>query len=116
MKAQLNAQLSSLPTPRNDYEIVVPDQLDDDMTGASSSLGYSVEDQADVDARHEAELREEAAKELRLRSQVVQRDLPRPADINSGILRSSADGQQNELQKVSLAVCTTLLSFCDFLF
>lgn len=99
MKAQLSAQLGSLPTPRNDYEIVVPDNMDDDMTGSSNAVGYDVEDQADIDARREAELREQAAKELRLRSQVVQRDLPRPAEVNSGILRSSADGQQNELQK-----------------
>ncbi|XP_026274832.1 cell division cycle 5-like protein [Frankliniella occidentalis] len=100
MKAQLSAQLSSLPAPRNDYEIVVPDQGDDDMDGSGGPSGPQVEDQADVDSRREAELREKAARELRLRSQVVQRDLPRPININSGVLRTTAsDGQQNELQK-----------------
>lgn len=101
MRAQLSAQLSSLPTPRNDYEIVVPDQVDDDVADVGVP-GLDVEDQAEVDARREAERREKAARELRLRSQVVQRDLPRPADINNGILRSASDGQQNELQKVLL--------------
>ncbi|KAK3923734.1 Cell division cycle 5-like protein [Frankliniella fusca] len=99
LKAQLSAQLSSLPAPRNDYEIVVPDQGDEDMD-VGGSTGPQVEDQADVDSRREAELREKAARELRLRSQVVQRDLPRPVTINSGVLRTTAsDGQQNELQK-----------------
>lgn len=102
MKAQLSAQLSSLPAPRNDYEIVVPDQEDDDMGDGSGAGGLSVEDQADVDARREAEIREQAARELRLRSQVVQRDLPRPVEINNGILRqSNTDGQQSDLQKVT---------------
>lgn len=41
--------LSSLPTPRNDYEIVVPDQEDEPMDGTVND--ERVEDQADTDAR-----------------------------------------------------------------
>ncbi|KAJ1521666.1 hypothetical protein ONE63_003312 [Megalurothrips usitatus] len=113
MKAQLAAQLSSLPAPRNDYEIVVPDQGDEDAD-ASRVPGLDVEDQADVDARREAELREKAARELRLRSQVVQRDLPRPQDVNSGILRSAADGQQNELQRAEELVKKEMLTMLHY--
>lgn len=50
MKEQLRAGLSTLPTPRNDYEIVVPeDEMDSDMNQSANHL--SVEDQADVDQR-----------------------------------------------------------------
>ena len=38
--------------------------------------------QADLDARREAELEAARKAELRLRSQAVQRDLPRPQGIN----------------------------------
>jgi hypothetical protein len=41
--------------------------------------------------------------ELKKRSQVVQRGLPRPTNINHAILRPS-DPQMNELQKVSISI------------
>lgn len=44
-------------------------------------------------------------KELRLRSQAVQLDLPRPSDVNNGILRVVGPGDPPlmELQKVELS-------------
>lgn len=115
MKAQLNAQLSSLPAPRNDYEIVVPDEGDDEMEDGLSGSGIHVEDQADVDAKREADIREQLARELRLRSQVVQRDFPRPADINSGILRTgSSDGQLNEFQKAEELVKKEMVTMLHY--
>jgi len=54
-KEVLKHALSRLPTPRNDYEIVVPDsesQLD------SSTVDEDfIPDQSDVEANREAELR-----------------------------------------------------------
>ncbi|XP_065074855.1 cell division cycle 5-like protein [Ochlerotatus camptorhynchus] len=87
LKSSLKEGLASLPTPRNDYEIVVPDNetaepMDDGTDGESM-----VADQADVDARRKQEQRVRDAKELSLRSLVIQRDLPRPLDINMTVLR-----------------------------
>lgn len=49
LKASVRTALQSLPTPRNDYEIVVPDESDEPME--SSRTTDNVEDQADADAR-----------------------------------------------------------------
>lgn len=59
MKEQLRAGLSTLPTPRNDYEIVVPEGEGDDEKGNELSDNV-VEDQADIDARHQQEIIEQS--------------------------------------------------------
>lgn len=50
VKEQLRAGLSTLPTPRNDYEIVVPE---DEAETDNKQAAYQIrsEDQADVDQR-----------------------------------------------------------------
>lgn len=50
----LKRGLASLPAPKNDYEIVLPEQ--DPEAAESMDTSSFVEDQADVDARREAEL------------------------------------------------------------
>lgn len=59
VKEQLRAGLSALPTPRNDYEIVVPEgeTKDDSATAPATEI---VEDQADIDARQQQELIEQS--------------------------------------------------------
>lgn len=63
LKEQLKRGLSSLPTPKNDYEIVVPeDEMEiGDGPSAEGEVGASqVEDQADIDARIETERRKQS--------------------------------------------------------
>ena len=60
LKEQLRRGLSTLPVPKNDYEIVVPEEEMDTSTGLpgeGEALGtyVSIEDQADIDARIEME-------------------------------------------------------------
>lgn len=98
LKSSLREGLSLLPAPRNDYEIVVPDQ--EDNTIEPMETDAVIEDQADIDARKIAIEKEKRAKELARRSQVVQRELPRPQDINTSILRPLNDMHNlNDLQK-----------------
>lgn len=98
LKSHLRDGLSSLPAPRNDYEIVVPEN-EENENEATENINV-VEDQADVDARKIADLKIKREKELALRSQVIQRNLPRPLDINTTILRPTSDYQQlNDIQK-----------------
>ena len=54
-KEVLKHALSRLPTPRNDYEIVVPDS--ESHIGGSTLDEDFIPDQADVEANREAELR-----------------------------------------------------------
>jgi pre-mRNA-splicing factor CDC5/CEF1 len=94
LKAQLVEGLRSLPAPRNDFEIVVPEQqhlehMEDDGEGA----GY-VEDAADIEERNAKLRKVEEEKEWRRQSQPVQRSLPRPADVNTAILRGAPHKEQ----------------------
>ncbi|KDR18926.1 cell division cycle 5-like protein [Zootermopsis nevadensis] len=98
LKEQLRSGLNSLPAPRNDYEIVVPDSEDETM--APVEAANNTEDQADVDARYLAELKAKRELEMRSRSQPVQRDLPRPVEVNMAVLRPPhTDPPLTELQK-----------------
>ena len=58
MKEQLWAGLKSLPAPRNDYEIVVPEEETDENNIVSTN--DVVEDQADIDARKQQEILEQS--------------------------------------------------------
>ena len=53
LKETLRNSLSRLPAPRNDYEIVVPDEVSADLPNSSDKI--TREDQADIDARFAAE-------------------------------------------------------------
>lgn len=54
MKDQLRQGLASLPKPKNDYEIVVPEDMDQGTEDNAEQDMY-VEDQADLDDRSEAD-------------------------------------------------------------
>ncbi|PSN39298.1 Cell division cycle 5-like protein [Blattella germanica] len=98
LREQLRSGLNSLPTPRNDYEIVVPES--EEEMELPVETGNSIEDQADVDARYLAELKAKRELEMKSRSQPVQRDLPRPAEVNMAVLRPPhTDPPLTELQK-----------------
>lgn len=113
MKSSLRQGLSSLPTPKNDYEIVVPDDDQEDETMESASL--SVEDQADIDAKRVAAENERLRKEMLLRSQVIQRDLPRPIEINSSVLRPANEMQGlNDLQKAEELIKQEMITMLHY--
>ncbi|KAJ8733448.1 hypothetical protein PYW08_001746 [Mythimna loreyi] len=95
-KALVRNALSSLPTPRNDYEIVVPDQDDEPMENSSSIS--SVEDQADADARLLQEQEELRAAAMKLRSSAVQRGCVRPGEVNVSVVRGGAGPALTALQ------------------
>lgn len=97
---QLRKALSCLPTPRNDYEIVVPeDEQQQWQEDGMDERGF-IEDQADIDAKKEAERQAQMDAERKRQSQSVQRNLPRPLEVNSSILRPlNSDPPLTALQK-----------------
>ncbi|KAF8522122.1 pre-mRNA splicing factor component-domain-containing protein [Hysterangium stoloniferum] len=94
-KRALKAGFMSLPKPANDYEVLVPqDEEEDDVTGAN---GLSVEDAAERDARLKRRKEEEAEKALARRSAPVRLGLPRPANIDvDRLLRELSMNDQPE--------------------
>ncbi|KXJ23705.1 cell division cycle 5-related protein [Exaiptasia diaphana] len=96
MKLQLKAGLASLPAPSNDFEVVLPETPADEAERQASGF---VEDAADVDDRMLALQAEQEELEKRRRSQAVQRDLPRPSNVNTTVLRPvNVDPPLNALQ------------------
>ncbi|GFO03517.1 cell division cycle 5-like protein [Plakobranchus ocellatus] len=98
---QLRKGLAGLPMPKNDYEIVVPEDEMQQQEMSDASQRATVEDQADLDERAEWEREQRRLAELKLRSLAVQRELPRPADVNTNIMRPTgpSDPVLTELQK-----------------
>ena len=104
VKETLKLGLSTLPAPKNDFEIVVPE--DEEAAGGGANdvemaddANTWIEDQADIDQQTEEEYRARREKELRRRSQAVQRDLPRPTDMNDSVLRPlNSDPPPTELR------------------
>lgn len=113
LKSSLREGLSSLPAPKNDYEIVVPDDEQEAMEVESDQ--NSVLDQAEIDARRIAADNERKQKELLLRSQVIQRKLPRPAEINQSVMRPPAEMQGlTELQKAEELIKREMMTMLHY--
>lgn len=102
-----------MPAPKNDYEIVVPD--DEQEEEPSESANISVEDQADIDEKRVQAEKERQRKEMLLRSQVIQRDLPRPLEINSSVLRPANEMQGlNDLQKAEELIKQEMITMLHY--
>ncbi|XP_058824788.1 cell division cycle 5-like protein [Topomyia yanbarensis] len=115
LKSSLKMGLASLPTPRNDYEIVVPENESDAAMHDGTDAERMVADQADVDAQKKREQQAKEAKELSLRSQVIQRELPRPLDINMTVLRPSNEMQGlTELQRAEELVKQEMVKMLNY--
>lgn len=114
LKASLRRGLSSLPAPKNDFEIVIPENDDKLLEEPQVDSGF-VEDASDVEARRLAKLAEEREKELRSRSQSIQRGLPRPAEVNTAILRpKDLDGPITELQKAEELIKEEMITMLHY--
>lgn len=91
---QLQKGLAALPSPRNDFQIVMPSNETMESEVGDSAVENYVEDQADLDERMEA-LRVQELQDLMARqSQALQRDLPRPLSVNRLILRGQIHADQ----------------------
>lgn len=96
----LKGQLLTLPNPKNDYEIFVPDDDLKDGEDPTGDKSGRPEDRDDIEKRNEAEKKKRRMEEFKKLCKAVQRDLPRPLDVNMTILRpSSMIDQLTDLQK-----------------
>lgn len=84
MKDKLSKAFSSLPTPQNQYEIVINDEDDKGDEAETAENDIAMTDQSEVAAKEDAEKKAKLLKEEKF-SQVVQRQLPRPVDVLGAI-------------------------------
>ncbi|KAM4599803.1 cell division cycle 5-like protein [Fundulus diaphanus] len=94
---QLRQGLMSLPVPKNDFEIVLPENAEKELEETELESGF-VEDSADIEARKQAQRDAEREKELKLRHTPVQRNLPRPTEVNESVLRPASMEPLTSLQ------------------
>nr|CAI5843967.1 unnamed protein product [Callosobruchus analis] len=110
---QLRRGLGQLPQPKNDYEIVVPEQ--EVGTLEDAALEYNVEDQSVIDQRLLEEQKAKEARELAKRSKVIQRDLPRPHEVNLSVLRPAHESYSlTDLQKAEELIKTEMVTMLQF--
>ncbi|CAG8506804.1 4942_t:CDS:10 [Acaulospora colombiana] len=93
---QLRRGLLNLPTPKNDFEIVLPEvesqsEIGDAMEGIE-------EDASDRDRKLIAQELEEERARLNRRSQAVKRDLPRPAYVNKSTIEALMEDLSEDLE------------------
>lgn len=104
-KSALEAGFAALPAPKNDFELVVPEDDDEDEMQVDAGVPLSAEDAAERDARIAARKAEEHKKALARRSQAIKLDLPRPAEFDPSSLlydleNAPAGSKEQELERI----------------
>jgi len=115
-RESVRSGLAGLPQPRNDYEIVVPENEGGEHDINMENDPSFIEDQADLDARRQAEVNAEREREFRRQSQPIQRELPRPLDVNHAVLRPMGrdDPNLNDLQKAEEIVKREMVTMLHY--
>jgi pre-mRNA-splicing factor CDC5/CEF1 len=96
---KLRAGFASLPKPKNDFELVLPDEADEDedMTEAEP---LSVEDREEQDRKLRLAREAEELAALERRSQVLKRNLPRPKHFDPEILLAHVNAATDSIQAI----------------
>ncbi|CDO68996.1 hypothetical protein BN946_scf184834.g3 [Trametes cinnabarina] len=112
-KNALKAAFMSLPKPENNFELLVPEDEEEDSAAAGP---ISEEDAAERDARLKRLREEEERKALARRSQAVQRGLPRPAVVDISRLMQNLTVDDDESSDLGAAAKLVHAEIADLLF
>ncbi|KAF1336655.1 Cell division cycle 5-like protein, partial [Globisporangium splendens] len=93
MLADLKQGFGSLPAPQNEYEINIPVKEDDE----NDDRTIEEEDAGDREARLQKQRELELERELRRRSNAVQKDLPRPTKVKKALIDGGLDDISREM-------------------
>eukprot|EP01135_Chromosphaera_perkinsii_P003205 Nk52_evm12s238 gene=Nk52_evmTU12s238 len=104
--------LASLPKPKNDFDIVLPELPPEEPSVAAKPTDF-VEDAADVNKNYERLLKEEQELKRRMQSKAVQRDLPRPLSVNEDLLKLAKATNLNEMQKADILIQKEIVSLLE---
>ena len=95
-RSQIKSQFASLPNPKEtDWELELPEEQQEAMEG----IELSEEDAAERDRRNAAIKRAAEEAELKRRTQVLQKTLPRPSDINVNSLTKIANSIEDTIER-----------------
>ncbi|OAF70328.1 Pre-mRNA-splicing factor CEF1 [Intoshia linei] len=114
-KENLLKDLQTLPLPKNDFDIVLSQENEDEselQRVKESHTSLTIEDKEQTETYlREMEIQKKA-EEMKTRSQVIQRNLERPCRINSAILKTplnSTNENLNEIQKAEELIKAEML-------
>ncbi|EJU05578.1 hypothetical protein DACRYDRAFT_20015 [Dacryopinax primogenitus] len=109
-KRSLKPGFMSLPAPKNDFEVMMPE--DEEEEEAEDGVSVREEDSAERDARLKRRREEEERKALARRSTVVQKGLPRPPNVNAAQILKQLMAQysdENEAAAVERLIDTEMV-------
>lgn len=113
-REQLRLGLMSLPVPRNDFEIVLPENAEKELEEAEVDESF-MEDAAEIELCKQAARDAEREKELRQRHTAIQRDLPRPSEVNETILRPhNVEPPLTDLQQAEELIKKEMITMIHF--
>ncbi|XP_017668478.1 PREDICTED: cell division cycle 5-like protein [Lepidothrix coronata] len=113
-REHLRMGLMALPAPKNDFEIVLPENAEKELEEHEVDETF-VEDAADIEARKQALREAERAKELKRMHKAVQKNLPRPSEVNETILRPlNVEPPLTDLQKSEELIKKEMITMLHF--
>ncbi|MGH0135288.1 UNVERIFIED_CONTAM: hypothetical protein FKN15_000854 [Acipenser sinensis] len=111
---QLRMGLMGLPAPENDFEIVLPENAEKELEEHETDESF-VEDAAEIDMRKRAVRDAEREKEFKQRHVAVQRNFPRPSEVNETILRPlNVEPPLTEIQKEEEMIKKEMITVIHF--
>ncbi|KAI0747768.1 pre-mRNA splicing factor component-domain-containing protein [Daedaleopsis nitida] len=113
VKRALQAGFMNLPKPENNFELLVPEDEEEELI---AGVRLSEEDAAERDARLKRQREEEERKALARRSQVVQRGLPRPANVDVASLMANLTVDDDASSDLGTAARLVHAEIADLLF
>ncbi|MBW0539492.1 hypothetical protein O181_079207 [Austropuccinia psidii MF-1] len=96
-KQRLREGFVALPEPKNDYELVLPEEEQERIAEIVDVAGSMIEDAADRAAKMKSLRAAEEKMALARRSQVIQRGLPRPIEVDEKYLSHSLHQDHGDL-------------------
>ena len=112
-RTRLKQFLSELPAPKNEYEIVVNDDLDESAANEEASIEM---DQSDADQNLQKSINDDLDSLRRKQTLAVQRRLPRPQEIvKELILQMPPPGKElTELHKSDMLIKEEMLNLLNY--
>jgi len=109
-RQKLKSRLAGLPKPKNDYELVLPDEEEEEQD-AMEEQQLSAEDAEERDRRLRLAREAEELAILNRRSQVLKRDLPRPKVENPDRLCAEVQKTPDQIQRMVAEEMARLILF-----
>ena len=106
---KLRMGFTNLPKPKNDFELVLPDEDEDEEMMEEQELSTEDAEERDRKLRLAKEAEQLAA--LNRRSQVLQRNLPRPKHVDAETLYAEAQNTADRIQRYVAEEMARLILF-----